>query len=195
MKGFFSTLIILFFLPTLSFAQKAGQVGFNFEIDGLSSPTIGVTFHITDRMTIRPTLEFSKSNRELEAFDFSTQQYVIYERKSISYGGGLGILFYLVRKGDLHTYSGVETSLYKTEIDVSNQPPGFDSLLNSGDTTGRSINGLFGLHYMLNEHIGITGEIGLGYTIEKTEGHTEEKLSTTSIGLASTGIGVIIYMN
>jgi len=63
------------------------------------------------------------------------------------------------------------------------------------ENNGTIINGLFGLQYSLSKHVGITGEIGIGYTNEKTEGLTEDKLSTTFIGLTTTGVGVVIYVN
>ncbi|OQY29401.1 MAG: hypothetical protein B6244_04090 [Candidatus Cloacimonetes bacterium 4572_55] len=106
MKRVLIVFIILVFVPAISLAQKAGQIGFNFEVGGFSSSKIGVTFHVTDRLAIRPTFSFSKSSEEFDALDDQTQKYVILDRETTRYGGGLDGLFYLNQGGDLRPYLG-----------------------------------------------------------------------------------------
>jgi hypothetical protein len=158
-------------------AQEPGAVGVT-----ISAPSaIGVIWHATPRMAVRPDLSFSFSESDAE---------VGTDINSSSFTLGTSVLFYTGRWDNLQTYLAprVSYSWSSSSIDGS----GADL---SSSQDGWSLSGTFGAHYLLGTRFAVFAEAGLAYsstTAETATSFGDNERTTWAFG-TRTLVGATLY--
>ena len=130
-------------------AQEAGDVGVT-----VSAPSaIGVIWHVTPRLAIRPDLAFSFSGSDGEGGSPDVSSH------TFSLGGS--VLFYTGRWDNFQTYV---TPRLSYSWSGSNDSGGFDVSQN-----GWGLSGAFGGQYTLGTRFAVFAEAGLSFSSQTTE--------------------------
>lgn len=158
-------------------AQEPGDVGLT-----VSAPSaIGVIWHVTPRVAVRPDLSFSFSESDAEiGSDLSSH--------SFSLGGS--VLFYTGRWDNLQTYVSPRLSYSWASSSFEGGGTTFDST-----TDGWSLAGTFGAQYLLGTRFAVFGEAGLAYssqTAEVPSTISDNERTTWSFG-TRTVVGATLY--
>jgi hypothetical protein len=160
-------------VPAIGSAQEVGQVGITMGYPD----SIGVLWHVTQKVAIRPEFSFSHATSDTNLPSAQT---------SVSSTGvaiGASALFYMNERDHLRPYIAPRWTYSHSDSDTGTT------------TTTHTISGLFGAQYALGSHFAVFGETGLTY------GHSSAKTdvaiatvtgSGNSIG-TRTGAGVIFY--
>lgn len=159
-------------------AQERGQAGITMGYPA----SIGVLWHVSDRVAIRPEFSFSLT-------DSSSASIVDAGSQFWALGTGVSALFYATAHDNLRTYVSPRFSYTRTNG---------DSNITKSTTTSYSFAGMFGAQYSLGRRFGVFGEVGFGYA-RQTGSTTSNVLTVTriashsdSIGTRS-GVGVVLY--
>jgi hypothetical protein len=159
-------------------AQDRGRIGLT---TGYPS-AIGLQWHVSDRIAVRPEISFSKADTSSDSIVDATTDFW-------SLGTGVSLLFFSPVTDNLRTYVAPRFSFSRTHgsSDVSTSTS--DSYL---------VAGMFGAHYLLGQRFALFGELGFGYTRQTGSATTTvvTEVRTTTHGNAfatRTGIGVILY--
>jgi hypothetical protein len=144
------------FLEANALAQEAGQIGVT-----LGYPTaVGIIWHVTDNVAVRPEISFSTATTGSPAFSFTLPNVTadIGETSSTTVIAGVSGLFYFGEWDKLraylsprYTYSRLTSSLNST----------FGTETRNSAYT---VTGSFGAHYQLHRRFAVFGETGFGYT-------------------------------
>lgn len=169
--------------------------------------SIGVVWHATDGIALRPEVGVSRSSGEFTA------------TSSISFGGstitttslssnenwqvavGLSALFYLSRHDALRTYVSPRWAYTRTSSTSSTSPSSLSSPspgVSSSTGSGNFVSGSFGAQYALARRFSLFGEIGLGFSRTVTSPAFGSLAVTTTDSISRTfstrsGAGVILY--
>jgi hypothetical protein len=160
-------------LPGAASAQDVGAKGLT-----MGYPeSIGVLWHVTDRVAIRPEFLFAHSTTDtnLPLDDDS--------RSSTSIGVGASALYYLSDRDNLRPYVAPRWM-------YGHSDPG------SGGTsiTTNTISGAFGAQYALSKRFSVFGESGLSYTHSTAKSDVLATITVKGNGIAThTAAGVILY--
>jgi hypothetical protein len=148
--------------------------------------SIGVLWHVNERMAIRPELSFDFFSSETEnettlPIDPDTSQ----DGHSVSVG--LSALFYVSRWDMTRAYVVPRYAYLHTSSSIEGP---FDIIR---DSSGRAhdVSVSFGAQHTLGERFAIYGELGLAFERVTTEVSTSE-LRRTGFGTRS-GVGVVVY--
>ncbi|HEX7140365.1 MAG TPA: hypothetical protein VF219_21115 [Vicinamibacterales bacterium] len=178
--------------PSIVSAQDPGQLGIT-----MGYPTaVGVIWHLTDSIAIRPEVNVTTS----------TTNVTLTSTSATAYGVGVSGLFYVKHWDALRAYvapryayqHGSATS--STGIDLPLPLPiDLPSFQTSTTTSQHNFSGLFGAQYLLHRHFGVFGEVGATYTSVTTRftatpplPATEANPSSHAFGFRS-GVGAIFY--
>jgi len=159
-------------------AQEKGQAGITMGYPA----SIGLLWHLSDRVAIRPEFSFTNS-------DSSSASIVSADSRFWSLGTGVSALFYSAAHDNLRTYVSPRFSYTRTHG---------DSNITTTTATSYSVAGMFGAQYSLGRRFGVFGEIGVGYarqtgsTATELVGLTRVASHSDSIGTRS-GVGVVLY--
>lgn len=179
-------------------AQDAGQIGISMGYPG----SIGVVWHVTDAVAVRPDFIFTSASSGLAGVDDTTT----------SVGIGISGLVYVTKDDRLRTYVVPRFTYRRTTSEVSAvyatsvpavvtiglaspvlQPATFKST-----TTQKGLSGAFGAQYAIHERFGIFGEVGFGYA----ESDYEPGLAAVTLPALETGphswstqsaVGIVFY--
>jgi hypothetical protein len=145
--------------------------------------SIGLLWHVSDRVALRPEFSFTRT-------DSSSESLINDESNFWSLGTGASVLLYAPLTDNLRTYLAPRFSYAKTTGDTNTT---------ESTTHVYTIAGMFGAQYSLGRRFAAFGEVGFGYSRQNGS-------STTTIGgLANrvtnrgnavgtrTGAGVIFY--
>ena len=138
-------------MATPASAQEAGDVGMT-----VSAPSaIGVIWHVTPRLAVRPDVAFSFSENDGgdNGPDLSTH--------TVSLGGS--VLFYTGRWDNFQTYVTPRLS-YSWSSSSSGGSGNFEATQN-----GWGLSGAFGGQYTLGTRFAVFAEAGLAFTSQTTE--------------------------
>jgi hypothetical protein len=167
----------------LALAQEHGKAGVTVGYPG----DIGILWHASDAIAIRPVFSFSHSSSESATGGGSS---------GWSTGVGVSALFYLKKYDNVRTYVSPQFTWTHTSAEITptlpSQGTAAPSVNNSNNGTGG--NGAFGVQYTPSPHFGVYGELGIGYAHQKTTFGTTTPLSSkgsTWGGFA--GVGVVFY--
>jgi Outer membrane protein beta-barrel domain len=172
--------VILFAIASTASAQERGDAGI---VMGYPA-AIGVTFHLTDTIAIRPEFSFTRTSTESSVL--GTERTV----DSWSTGVGASALFYVSRADSLRTYLSPRFSYGRSRSDSGVNLP-----IDGASTTNKtySVAGSFGAQYSLSDRFSAFGEVGLAVSNSKTRiGTLAGESSGTSWGTRS-GVGVVVY--
>jgi hypothetical protein len=168
-------------LPRTAVAQDAGDTGIT-----LGYPaTIGVLWHATDRIAVRPEFSFSHSSGETDSDEFGLSS------SATSVATGVSVLFYVKEWDKLRTYFAPRYSFARTKSETDSAPP----LAADNETTAttHSFAGLFGVHYSLHDRFSVFGEVGLGFSHGTGKSNLTETKSSSDNVATRTGVGLIFY--
>jgi hypothetical protein len=167
-------------------AQEAGQIGITMGYPA----SIGVVWHVSDGVAVRPEISFSRSSSDNE---FSSDTTTV--------SAGASGLFYLSRWDQVRAYVSPRFSYGHATSE-------------SGGTLGLSLKsstynvvGSFGAQYTPHKRFAVFGETGVGYSHSTSsstyaipslllEGRSPTRPTTTSTltGFSTrTGVGVVFY--
>jgi hypothetical protein len=145
--------LILFGLrATPARAQDKGDVGLT-----ISTPTaIGVIWHATPRLAIRPEVSFALAETDGEGSGPDVGS------SSVNFGGSA--LFYAVRWDNLRTYLSPRFTYSWASTDFQSGSSTFDST-----QTSWGLSGSLGAQYALGSRFAVFAEAGLLYTSQRSE--------------------------
>ena len=169
------------------FAEEAGKFGFLFKSSSIHS--VGLSFNLTDRVTLRPSFGFSTNKNEYESQNSA-------DTKNNLYSVDLGLFYHFLKKDRFTAYSGLEVgySHQKFEREISGVVIQ-DSVEKKSGYMG---NAIIGLQYNFNKHLAVFGEVAFGY--QKTEYEYNEPIiisypaESITWGLSRSGFGIILYL-
>jgi opacity protein-like surface antigen len=153
---------------------------------------VGVLWHVSDKVAIRPELSFAGSSNETSTSTGTLPEIQI-EGDGWSIGTGVSALFYL-RKADRlrtyvsprFTYSHASNTTTTTGLPVTNPR-------NETSTNAVGFSGSFGAQYAVGDRFSIYGELGFGISHSSSKSsNTPTRGSGNSWGLRS-GVGVVFY--
>jgi len=182
-------------------AQESGQVGISMGYPG----SIGLVWHVTDRLAVRPDFIFRGTSIDSNSADQS----------STNVGFGISGLFYLSRNDHLGIYVSPRYAYTHTSSDTeqdlfANLSPAERLLLgplpttftSHTTTTTHSFSGSVGAQYALHRRFSVFGEAGFGYSTSDLSTQLNASLpivfqppstdGPTTWG-SQTAVGVILY--
>ena len=176
---------------SIAFSQETGKFGFFFKAG--SSYNVGLTYNLSNRVTLRPSFGFSSNKSEYESE--SAQ-----DIKENSYSMDLGLFYHFLKKDHFTAYSGFEAGYTyrnrESDTDVSSSI----YILAVRESRGYRGNAILGFQYNFNKHLAVFGEIAFGFLKEKTEFDGQNLLvisypsKYTSWSLSRSGFGIILYL-
>ena len=171
-------LLLVTLMATPAAAQQAGDVGVT-----VSAPSaIGMIWHVTERVAVRPDLAFSfgESDGDDGSPDVSSDTF--------SLGGS--VLFYTGRWDNLQTYVAPRLSYTWSSSSIDTSQNDFEASQNSW-----GLSGSFGAQYSLGSRFAVFAEAGLGFTSQTTEtpSLTGDNERTSSTFGTRAAIGATLY--
>lgn len=174
-------------------AQQDRRVGVVIEYPA----SFGVLWQVTDRIALRPDVTLSWTTTEttstLNVIGGPTTTTTTSEMSTTALG--LSGLFYLGPSAeDLRFYIVPRLAYIWTSTETESSPPLPQLGAYGSDGTGFQVSGAFGAQYAVHERFRIFGELGVGYTRQKSEtGYTlsQATLEQRGVGLRS-GVGVVV---
>ena len=159
-------------------AQDTGKVGVTMAYPA----AIGLIWHATDKMAVRPEFTISGSSAESSSG---------FEASSWSFGTGVSVLFYLKDYDHVRTYFtprfDYSRSSSSSETGASTAPSIDTSRWSSGAA------GSFGVQYTPGDKFGVFGEVGFGFSYSSLPSAAAPNSGhATGWGMRS-GVGVIFY--
>ena len=145
--------------------------------------SIGLLWHISDRVALRPEFSFTHT-------DSSSESLINDESNFWSLGTGVSVLFYSSVTDNLRTYLAPRFSYARTTGDTNTT---------ESTTDVYSIAGMFGAQYSLGRRFAAFGEVGFGYSRQSgsstsTIGAVTNQVTNHGNAVATrTGAGVILY--
>lgn len=188
--------VALLMLAIPARAQEAGQIGLGIGIPG----SIGIIWHISDGIAVRPDFSFSHTHSEADTVGGT-------EADSSGYGFGASMLFYTGKiRDDVRLYVAPRFAYARTNSKTETPGIMLDgvSIVNTGYVTkghqnGYTYAGAFGVQFTPTRRFSVFGEAGLQYSdVDST--HTTTAPVTIAEGTSSnsqfgtrTSVGVIFY--
>jgi hypothetical protein len=181
--------LVLLCFPLHAAAQDSGDAGVSMGYPG----AIGVVWHLSDRVAIRPDFNFSWQTSE--DTDEGPSQGL--ESSGTSYGFGFSGLFYTSKSDNLRTYFSPRFSYSRShsENELSRSQ--------TAETTSNAyqLSGSFGAQYGLGSRFAVFGEAGITYAwMDATHfsGLSNPNFDNTGENEARavssrTAVGVILY--
>ena len=145
--------------------------------------SIGVLWHFSDRIAVRPEFSFTLT-------DSSSESIINDDANFWSLGTGVSVLFYSPLTDNLRTYAAPRFSYSRTNG---------DSNTTNSTADVYALAGMFGAQYSLGRRFAAFGEVGLSYSRQQGTSATTIGPVTTEIASHSnsfgtrTGVGVILY--
>ena len=181
---------------SFGFSQDKGNVGFLFKSGSINS--VGLSFNLSDSLTLRPSFGFStgKDEREYDTVVGGTIDTVNTTTKSTYYSVNLGLFYHFLKKNHLSAYTGLDVGYSHEKNDGEICVAGVCGFEN---VKSRGYNGniIMGLQYNLNKHLAVFGEVGFGfrqYKIDNDEDFMPVYFKSTNWSLGRSGFGIILYL-
>lgn len=153
-------------------AQDTGKVGVTMAFPA----SLGVIFHATDTVAIRPEFSFARNTTEGSV-----------ETNTWTLGTGVSALFYLHNYDHVRTYVSPRYGYSHASASASS------SSIADTTVTSWSVTGSFGTEYAPTPKFSVFGEIGVGYTRQSTTpGIGGFNLKGASTAMRA-GVGIIFY--
>ena len=171
----------LFLVPASLLAQEKENAKYKF---GLTFPTIGAIWHISDGVSFMSGIDFNH--------DWSGFSSILDDNPIRSSANMLGVetslRFYLPGWKNVRLYLSPKYRFNWSDIATESEVGPIAT-----DSYGHTVVGAWGLQYALNERLSIFGDIGFGYERQKLYGLSSYESSGNSIGTEGTW-GLILYL-
>lgn len=176
-----SLLVLQVTFPSAARAQDEPKVGLTM---GYPS-AIGVLWHATERLAIRPEVTATRGSSESSSSDpIIGAAGVSTPSDNWQVGVGLSGVFYLTRDGGLRTYLTPRFAHSRTS--ASNAVAG-SVVSSTSEGWIYTTSGAFGAQYSFARHFGVFGEVGAAYTSSTSRVSTVESI-TTVVGVGPGGV-------
>jgi opacity protein-like surface antigen len=174
-------LALVVLLPRPAAAQDPGDAGITMGYPA----SIGVLWHATDRVAVRPEFSFSHSSGETDNVEFG------FSTSATTLATGVSVLFYVREWDKLRTYVAPRYSFARTKSETDSAPP----ILVDSETTSttHSFTGLFGVQYSLHDRFSVFGEVGVGFSHGTGNSNLTETKSSSDNIATRTGVGLVFY--
>jgi len=162
-------------------AQEPGKAGLTMGFPG----SIGILWHATDKLAIRPDFTFARSTLDAPA-----------SSSTWSFGTNISALLYIRKYENVRTYFSPRFSYSRTSSTLSVSSP--TQLVFADQTTTTSATGgagLFGAQYSPAARFSVFGEAGLSFSHRATGpllNNTSTKVKGNGWGTTA-GVGVVFY--
>ena len=143
-------------------------------------PSAGIIWHVSDRVAIRPTFNFSHISAESENSPLKTS--------GLGSAFAVAALFYTSLDDKLRTYVSPEFAYGHATTDSEGGAPSSNTIQNLYQFAGA-----FGAQYALASRFSVYGEVGLAYSRNKTERTASIGTTTSDTLQTRSGVGVILY--
>ena len=169
-------------------AQEKGQVGL---VMGYPA-SVGVQFHLSDGVAIRPEVTFSTASGTTT---YTGDNFIEPETNSdaTAFGIGLKALFYLKKWDSLHAF--VTPGFVYARSTTTNR---YSTNSNKSTSNSYQVLGSFGAQYALSRRFGILGEVGVQYSDVENDSTLAAGTSGTSSSSKSFGtraaVAVVFYL-
>ena len=171
------------------FSQETGKFGFFFKAGSYES--VGLTWNLSDRVTLRPSFGFYTTKTGWE--NVASEE----DKKENGYSMELGLFYHFLKKNHFTAYSGLEMGYTRQTGDITTCSSGSCGTY-EGTDNGYMGNLILGFQYNFNKHLAVFGEIGFGFLKQKLDyvGLLENQVSykLTSWSLERSGFGIILYL-
>jgi Outer membrane protein beta-barrel domain len=174
-------LTVLLGLTSSVSAQEKGQAGITMGYPA----SIGLVYHVSDKIAVRPDVAFSHSSGET-----ATPVGAITSDSS-SFSVGVSALLYLREWDKLRTYVSPRYGFSRTSADTDSIVIGGSSVHTS--TTTHAFGGLFGAQYSLHRRFSVFGEVGINVSHGTGTSDSTSTTSTSNSISSRTGAGLIFY--
>ena len=166
-------------VATPAHAQEAGQVGITMGYPA----SVGLIWHVTDRVALRPEVSFGWGSSETHSDIFET------EGDSSTFSTGVAALFSLKQWDEVRAYAGPRFTYGRTTSRS-------ESLLDDVSEltlTNYEVAGLFGVQYTPHRRFAVFGEVGVGYNDSETKSDGSTLVRDSRSWGTQTGAGIIFY--
>jgi len=169
----------------LAGAQDHGKAGITIGYPG----DVGVLWHVTDVVAVRPVFSFRHSSGDSTSGGSTSGS-----------GAGIGVsaLFYLKKYDRVQVYVSPQYTYTHnsatTTPTTSTTQTSLPSVTTTGDSNGG--NGAFGVQYTPSKHFAAYGEFGIGYTHSTSHFDAtgiSSNLTTSNSWGTFAGVGVVFY--
>ena len=184
MKKILITSLLALAATTSSFgAVKGGKIGVDFSTAGTTgvydgrntTQSLGVWWHVTDMIAIRPSIAYSSSTTTVEVTTPSSKT----STTTNTFGVGISVPIYLAKMNLLDLYVA----------------PAFSYGSNGSNYSGIDAAVSLGLQVAVNDQLQFFGEMGLGYRNQTDKVTAGTTVTTSGFGTARGAVGVIFYFN
>jgi hypothetical protein len=163
-------------LPAAAMAQDERMVGVTMGFP----ESVGVVWHATEKLALRPEFSFTLASSENDFADTSSR----------SFSTGLAALFYLDRSERFATYLSPRYAFQRGSATV-------ESPFGEEDKSKQRVHlfsGSFGAQYWLGERFSVFGELGLAFQRSSAEDADDDRDegSANSFGTRSS-VGLVFY--
>jgi opacity protein-like surface antigen len=187
LKRFVLPLVLLFVAtghPAM--AQEKGQVGLT-----MGYPiSIGLIWHASDTVALRPSFNFSHQSSELTTSALAVTGST---NDATSWSANIGALFYLHTWEKASAYVAPIFGYTRVSSTSSGQTSSGTTSTSSSHGNAYSFTGSVGAHYALSRRFSVFGEVGVGYSHATTTYPQNE--TKTNVWSPRSAVGVILYFN
>jgi hypothetical protein len=162
MKRLTLAVIVVLSVGANALAQDAGQVGVT-----LGYPSaVGVIWHVTDNVAVRPEISFSTGSTESpvisSGLSLSDVSVNVGETSSTTVTAGVSGLFYFGEWDKLRAYVSPRYTYTRLTSDSGS------TFSTNARNSAYAVTGSFGAHYQPHRRFAVFGETGFGYTRTRT---------------------------
>jgi len=186
---FVAAVVALVLESTPAFAQQA-QAGRTVAITATAPSAIGVLWHVTDSIAVRPELGLSRVSTESKNTPSGTgaPPATITTSSSWTISSGGSVLFYMAKRDNLRPYLSPRLTFGRASNSSSTSTT-------STPITSYTLGGSVGAQYDVSNRFSVFGEVGLNYGWQNTNTTSGTTTFTNSTKVFGTGsrIGVAIY--
>lgn len=179
-SSWFLTVAVLL-VPAAAAAQEEGKVGIT-----MGFPEhVGLVWHATEKLAVRPEFAFSTSSSDSEFAESSAD----------SFSAGVSALYYFDRRDRLATYVSPRYAFKRSSTTIDGEGP-FGGEEQESSSRTHLFSGSFGAQYWLNERFSVFGELGLAYQ-HGSAGDDDDDLpgeeSTANAFGTRSAVGIVFY--
>jgi hypothetical protein len=172
---------VLLGIPVAVSAQDKGQAGITMGYPA----SIGLVYHLSDKIAVRPDFSFAHSTSETDLPSGSVGS------DSSGFSIGVSALLYLRAWDKLRTYVTPRYGFSRASNDTDSVLGGESSVHTT--TTIHAFAGLFGAQYALHRHFSLFGEVGVNVSHSSGTSNTTTITSTSNSIVSRSGVGVVLY--
>jgi hypothetical protein len=171
-------LVTLVVCPSSGWGQEAGRTGVTFAYPA----AIGVLWHVTDKVAVRPELSFAFTSTEGTGLESDSEALAL----------GASALFYVKRWDTVSAYVSPRFAWARNSTTSQSNFPGPNS---ETEITGNSFlySGSLGAQAWIGQRFSAFGEVGLGYTRGTAKSSLTGFETTNTTVATRAGVGVALY--